>query len=153
MLAVTTVVLRLIRRFRGRASEWFCAANMFAWGATLLHPSATFTSPAFQAFDRLGEDKTGALVGGCGLVWIVGLIVNGTVESVTTPIRAICAFAGAMVYGFLALGFVFSFQLNGILSTGISNYGLISLLALYSLYWIMRDKRSGGYARAEQADG
>lgn len=142
------ILVRLARRFRGRASEWFCAANMFAWGATLLHPSETFTSPAFQAFSRMGEDRTGAIVGACGLIWIVGLIVNGSLESVTSPIRAICAFAGAMVYGLLAVGFFYSFQANGVLSTGISNYGLISLLALYSLYWIMRDRRSGAYPQA-----
>lgn len=125
---------------------------MFAWGATLLHPSETFTSPAFQAFTVIGEDRTGWLVGGLGALWVLGLIVNGSLENVTSPIRAICAFAGAMVYGFLALGFLFSFRLNGVLSTGISTYGLISILALYSLYWIMRDRKSGDYPRAAQAD-
>lgn len=143
---------RLVHRFRGRASEWFCAFNMFAWGATLLHPSATFTSPAYQAFAAIGEDRTGWWVGSCGAIWIVALIINGTLDSVTSPLRAICAFVGSMVFGFLSLGFLYSYQLNGVLSTGVENYALISLLALYSLYWIVRDRKSGAYARATRAD-
>lgn len=137
------ILIRLARRFRGRASEWFCATNMAAWGATLLHPSETFTSPAFQGFSWLGEDRTGWLVGACGFAWVAGLIINGSLEAVTSPIRAVCAFLGAMVYGFLSLGFFGSFLLNGVLSTGVSTYSLMSVLALYSLYWIIRDHRAG----------
>ncbi len=135
---------RIKERFRERASEWFCAANMAVWGGTLTHPSETFTSPPFQAFRPLGEDITGVLVGGLGLAWLVGLIVNGARQRITSSIRMVCAFVGAMVYGLLAIAFAYSFLLNGILSTGIGTYGLISVLALYSLYWITIDKRDNG---------
>lgn len=144
----TAVLFRIGHRFRGRASEWFCAANMAAWGATLLHESQTFTSPAFAAFQWIGEDRTGMAVGGIGCLWLVGLIVNGSMERTTSLIRSICAALGSLTYGFLAIGFYISYLLTGVLSTGISNYALISALGAYALFWIRRDRKSGDHEKA-----
>lgn len=139
-----TVIVRLRERFHQRASEWFCAANMAVWGAILLHPSETFSSPAYEAFRRIGERGTGFLVGGLGLAWLLGLIINGARQRVTSSIRLTCALVGALVYSMLGVGFVCSYFVNGVLSTGTGTYFLISALAFYSLYWITIDKRING---------
>ncbi|ORE85308.1 hypothetical protein [Aurantimonas sp. 22II-16-19i] len=138
------IFLRIRHRFHQRASEWFCAANMLQFGLTLMHKSQTFDSPAYTAFRWLGEAWTGAAVGSCGFVWLCGLIVNGARQRVTSTIRAWCAFVGALVYGLLALGFLWSFKMTNLLSTGIGNYALVSVLALYALFHVMRDKREQG---------
>lgn len=139
------IFLKIRERFHERASEWFCAASMATWGATLLHPSDTFASPSYEAFARtLGEDGTGLVVGTMGVAWLIGLIINGARQKATSTIRAVCAFFGALVYGLLGLGFVSSYLINGVLSTGIGTYFGLSILALYSLYWIAIDKRTNG---------
>lgn len=135
---------RIRERFRDRAAEWFCAGNMTWTGAALLHPSQTFTAPGWQSFRWLGEDLTGYLIGGLGLLWLVGLIINGALQSVTSTIRLGCAFVGSLAYGFLAVGFTFSFLINGVLPTAIGTNFLISALGLYSLFWITVDKRENG---------
>ena len=135
---------RIVERFRERAPEWYCAANMAQFGATLLHPSETFVAPGFEAFRPFGEVLIGWVIGLLGVAWLVGLIINGARQRITSTIRMFCGFVGAMVYGMLALGFTHSFFANGILPTAIGNNFLISILALYSLYWIAIDKRRNG---------
>lgn len=138
------IFLRIRERARERLSEWFCACNMTQFGATLYHPSSTFNSPAYEAFAWFGEEMTGLVIGSLGVAWIIGLIVNGARQQVTSTIRMFCAFIGALVYGMLGIGFLWSYAINGVLSTGIGNYFLISVLVLYSLYWIAVDKRTNG---------
>jgi hypothetical protein len=139
-----TVVLRLKERFRERASEWFCAANLTQFGLSLLHPSETFNSPTFAAFHDIGENNMGLLMFVVGFAWFLGLIINGARQRATSTIRLICGVIGTITYGLLALGVLGGFVLTGIWSTGFGNYLLVSLLGLYSLYWIAVDKKVNG---------
>jgi hypothetical protein len=139
------IFLRIKRRFRGRASEWFCAANMTQWGVTLLHPSPTFKAPAYEKFAQLtDETTTGLVIGGLGLAWLIALIINGARQRMTSSLRMLCAFLGAVIYIILALVFFSSYLINGLLPTLVGTNILIALLALYALYWIAVDKRTNG---------
>ena len=141
---MTTIFLRVKHRFRERASEWFCAANLTQFGLSLLHPSQTFDSYAFAAFRNLGEQTTGVFFFLVGFTWFLGLIVNGARQSATSTIRLVCGALGTVSYGLLGLGLLGSYVLTGIWSTGIGNYMLVSILGLYSLYWIAVDKKVNG---------
>lgn len=138
------IVGRIRERFRDRLSEWFCAANMAWAGTALLHPSDTFTSPAYQAFRRFGEDATGWVIGSLGLLWLIGLIVNGSRQRGTSTIRLVCALVGALGYGTMGIGFGYGAWQSGIMNIAGGTYMLMSALALYSLYWIAVDKRTNG---------
>lgn len=137
------ILIKIRKRFRERASEWYCAANLFAFGSTLLHPSTTFTSPAYAAFESVAtEAQTGAFCAVVGLLWLVGLIVNGQMQLTTSAVRAVCAAIGGVVYGLLCIGFAGSYYFTGVLSTGIGNYFLVSVLAFYCLFWTMKTART-----------
>ena len=138
------IIGRIKKRFQERASEWFCAAVTLSFGATLLHPSETFTSPAYRAFEWPGEFWTGVIVADGGFTWLSGLIVNGARQKVTSTIRMVCAFMGALVFGMLGIGFLGAYFINGVLSTGVGHYLLDSVLVLYTLYHIAADKRENG---------
>lgn len=139
-----TIVLRLRERFRQRVREWFCAANLTQFGLPLLHPSPTFDSYAFAAFRPLGEDATGIFFLSVGLAWMLGLIANGSRQNTTSTIRLVCGLIGTVTYGLLGLGLLGSYGITGIWSTGFGNYMLVSLLGLYSLYWIAVEKKVNG---------
>lgn len=138
------IIGRIKKRFQERASEWFCAAVTLSFGATLLHPSDTFTSPSYRAFEWPGEFWTGVIVSTVGFAWLIGLIINGAKQRITSTIRLVCAFIGALVFGMLGVGFASAYFLTGVLSTGIGHYFLDSLLVLYALYHIAADKRENG---------
>jgi hypothetical protein len=138
--------VRIRERFRQRASEWFCAAMLATWGLALLHPSNNFEStPAYEAFSRtIKEENMAAALTLLGVAWLVGLIINGARQRVTSTIRACCAFLGGVIYMVMSLGFLSSYFITGVLTAGPSTYALTSALAFYSLYWITIDKRQNG---------
>lgn len=138
--------LRIIERFRQRASEWFCAANLAWWGLSMLHPSDTFGSTAaYAAFENTISERNMAMsLLALGLLWLVGLIINGAKQRVTSTIRIICSFAGGIIYMVMSLGFLSSYFITGVLGAGVGTYLLISALAFYSLYWVVIDKRQNG---------
>ncbi len=138
------VFIRIKNRFRHRASEWFCALNLLLWGVVMLHPSSSFaSSQAYAAFERtVTEEHMASALTALGLLWLAGLIVNGAREKATSLIRATCAAAGGVIYFTMALGFLSSYFITGVLTAGITTYVLISALSFYSLYWIAKDKRA-----------
>src|SRR4051812_16402452 len=71
---------RIVERFRERVSDWFCAAYLFIWGATLLHPNDAFSAPVYAFFRQFGETKIGWLLASIGLLWLRGLIITGSPE-------------------------------------------------------------------------
>jgi hypothetical protein len=135
---------RIVERFRERVSEWFCAAYLFVWGATLLHPSETFSAPGYAFFRQFGENDVGWTLSAIGLLWLLGLIVNGSRQRATSTIRLFCGAIGSVTFGLFGIGFVGSYFMTGILSAGLGLNFLLSFLALYSLYWIAVDKRTNG---------
>lgn len=138
--------VRIKERFRQRASEWFCAANLAWWGLSMLHPSDTFGSTkAYTAFARtIKEENMAAALTLLGTAWLVGLIINGARQRITSTIRIICSFAGGVIYMVMALGFLSSYLITGVLGAGPGTYALTSALAFYSLYWVVIDKRQNG---------
>lgn len=140
------VFVRIKSRFRHRAAEWFCAANMMFWGLSMVHPSNVFdTGVAYRAFERtITENLMGTVLAIAGLLWLVGLVINGAREKVTSVIRGVCALFGGIVYFVMALGFLSSYFITGVLTGGVSTHFLTSALAFYSLYWIAKDKRTSG---------
>ena len=137
-------VARIQERFRERAIEWFCAAAMAAWGLGLLHPSLSFTSYAYVAFRGIGETNSGFIGSVIGIGWLIGLIINGAKQRVTSTIRMVCAALGAIAFGILAVGIFYGFLRSGIYSTGVASYAIYSFMSLYSLYWTAVDKRDNG---------
>ncbi|TPM41528.1 hypothetical protein [Mesorhizobium sp. B2-3-4] len=135
---------RIVERFRERVSEWFCAGYLFIWGASLLHPSAAFSAPGYAFFRKFGENDVGWTLAGIGLLWLLGLIVNGSRQKATSTIRLCCGVVGSVTFGLFGMGFVGSYYITGILSAGLGLNFLLSLLALYCLYWIAVDKRTNG---------
>lgn len=138
--------VRIKERFRQRASEWYCAANLAWWGFSMLHPSDTFGSTAaYTAFERtITEENMAAALTLLGMLWLVGLIVNGARQRITSTIRIACSFCGGIVYLVMSLGFLSSYIITGVLVAGIGTYALTSALAFYSLYWVVIDKRQNG---------
>lgn len=133
------------KKFRSRAAEWYLATLMFGWGMTLMYPAPTYDSPfyVFFAEHHLREPLLGGVVAGIGLIWLVGLTVNGRAEAATSTLRASCAFIGSVVFGLLSIAFLLAFLATGIPSVNIWMLAMASALALWSLYRIMQDKRSG----------
>jgi len=139
------IFISISRKNHSRVPEWFSAWLLFGWGLALLHPSRTFESPGYRAFERaIGEVGTGSAVAILGASWLLGLWYNGRKETVTSTVRAACAFMGVIVYAMLTTGFAISFFLTGLLSTGIWTYFMLSMLALYSLTRILHDKGACG---------
>jgi hypothetical protein len=56
----------------------------------------------------------------------------------------VCGTVGSITFGLFGIGFVGSYFITGILSAGLGLNFLLSLLALYSLFWIAVDKRTNG---------
>lgn len=141
------IFVRIRERFRQRASEWFCAANLLTWGLVMLHPSNVFgSSTSYEGFKeaRITEEQLATGIFILGLLWFTGLVINGSMQKVTSTIRAACALVGGVVYMVMSLAFLSSFFITGVLTAGFTTHGLISALAFYSLYWIAVDKRANG---------
>ncbi|WAJ27129.1 hypothetical protein [Antarcticirhabdus aurantiaca] len=132
------------RRFHERSAEWYSATVLFGFGAVLMHPSPTFTSPSWDGFAQLGEEGTGLMIGGIGFVWLIALFINGARQMVTSTLRMICAFLGALASGILCIGFLGAYFLSGILTTGAWTYFMLSVYSLYALFHATKDKRRNG---------
>ena len=135
------ILVHVKAKARKRASEWFCAVNLALFGLTLLIPGATFSAPAYAAFEAvLGELWTGTLALVLGLVWAGGLIVNGVREGLTSTVRATCCFVGVIVYGLISIAYGIGAAKSGVLIPAIGGNGAITVLALCCLYWIGEEK-------------
>lgn len=138
--------VRIKERFRQRASEWYCAANLAWLGIAMLHPTSIFAaSPGYNSFQSIITEETMAvLLTALGGAWLVGLIINGARQRVTSTIRIACSLAGGVIYLTMALGFLSSYLQTGVLTAGVGTYFLTSALAFYSLYWVTIDKKLNG---------
>ncbi|MCW7544928.1 hypothetical protein N7I30_14060 [Aurantimonas litoralis] len=135
------IYISISRKNHSRAPEWFSAVFMFGFGLTLLHPSRTFDSSSYRAFDQsIGESGTGIITFAVAAFWLFGLWYNGRKETLTSTVRACCACMGVVVYAMLTTGFVISFFLTGLLSTGWWAYFMMSMLSLYNVTQILHDK-------------
>ncbi|NDW06964.1 hypothetical protein [Jiella pacifica] len=135
------ILIHIRKKARQRAAEWFCALNLVLFGLTLLAPGATFDLKAYAAFRAVfGEAATGGLTLLVGLVWSVGLVVNGVRQQLTSTVRATCCFAGVIVYALITLAYVFGSVRAGILVPNAGGNAAIMVLALFCLYWIGEEK-------------
>ena len=157
-----TVFLRIRKRFHDRHSEWAMAAIAFGYGLTLLAPGPTFSSPSYQAFNDIArEEFWGNVIAGTGLVWLLGLFINGMRQRTTRRIRAVCSVIGFVVFGMLAAGFVLPYAVfiwslswpdffrfvvlmqdrpdATYLSTGAWVYFVLSCLSVYNFRMILRE--------------
>lgn len=50
---VPMILIRLKHRFRERALEWFCAAQMLSWGASLLMPYDPYLASPYGFFEGI----------------------------------------------------------------------------------------------------
>ena len=110
---ITGIVLRdLAHHFVPRRIEWLFAINAFALGVKLWFPPETFQSVphVYDLMQALANETTwGATLTAIGLVRLLALILNGSVESFApySPLaRAITSFFCAGVWLSLSVGYL-----------------------------------------------
>lgn len=135
---------RLHRVIQDRGLEWFSAAAMVGWGATLALPGNTLDGAAFGAFHRypwLSESFWAAAFGIVGGARLAALYING--RSPRTPYaRMGGSLFGAVSWAQISWLFTEStYGTNGVLGTGTVMYGLLAIADLVSILRAAYDAR------------
>lgn len=110
-----SIALRIKHKFRDRFAEWLAALQLMVIGIVLLHPQDSFgNSQVFVAMAVwMPENCWGYLLTATGLFGIIGLIVNGSMESVTPWIRVARATMGVITFSMLSVGLLISYVVYG----------------------------------------
>jgi hypothetical protein len=106
------ILCRIKHKFRDRALEWLAASQLLAIGLILWHPQDSFdNSRVFIAMAVWMPEYCWAyLLTGTGALGIIGLLVNGSMESVTPWIRVARAIMGVVTFSMLSVGLFISYQ-------------------------------------------
>lgn len=109
------VVIRIKHKFRLRFVEWLGAFQLLMLGLILLNPAPTFDSnPSFAFMQRLMPEGAWAVLLFCfGFTRVCGLIVNGSMEGVTSGIRTIGALIGFSCFFMIAFSMLSSWLVLG----------------------------------------
>lgn len=140
MLAAHGIVIRISHRFQTRRLEWFLSFILVAWGAVVLHPDPLFDRESWQFFFELfgTEQLLGWLMLLMGLGRLSGLIINGSLPTVTPWIRMVSAGFGFLIWLMVAIGFA----LSAPLSTWAAVYPFFALAELSNVYYAGFDARA-----------
>ena len=130
------VILRLAQgvtsHFRLRVGEWLCGAMLFAWGALVYAPAATFeNSLAFDVMAQIGSEATwGSAVMTVGTLRLMALIINGTFAAFpyAAHARAVTAMLGCFVWLQVSLGFWES----GVATTALAVYPFLLVFEIFN---------------------
>jgi len=148
------MVLRVKHKFRQRNIEWLASIQMFLLGWILLDSAPTFsTSGAFLAMATWGQEESWGwflmMIGASGLI---GLVINGSMESVTPWIRVGRAVLGCIAFSMIATSMFISWLVYGNPpSTGIAMYlpsASFEVAAIYTAIIDARVYRNGRRTRA-----
>jgi uncharacterized membrane protein len=138
------VVFRIKHKFRQRIVEWVCAAQIALFGLILMDASNTFgQSNNFVWMSSIMSEPAWAyslFVIGTGR--IIGLIINGSMESVTPWIRTFGAFCGLFVFGMITTSMLYAaFVLRSPPAAGISMYSVAFCAEVAAIYCAVIDAR------------
>lgn len=139
-----TITLRIKHKFRKRITEWVGAFILIFLGLILVQPDQTFDgNPSFALLESWGSGwDWGMLLMLSGGLRLIGLIVNGSMESVTPWIRVAGAAVGFIYFALITASMVLAhLYLGAPLSTGIAPYGALALMEVAAMYLAVIDAR------------
>lgn len=139
-----TVVFRVKHKFRQRIVEWVCGAQIALFGLILMDASNTFgTSNNFVWMASIMTEPEWAyslFVIGVGR--LIGLIINGSMESVTPWIRTFGALCGLFVFGMITTSMLYAaFAIGSPPAAGISMYSVAFCAEVAAIYCAVIDAR------------
>lgn len=138
------MVVRVQHKFRQRMIEWLAATQLLLLGLIMLHPDKTFESnPSFLAMSQwMSETSWGWFLLSIGASGIIGLFVNGSMESVTPWIRVIRAMIGAVAFSMIASSMFISWVVyQNPPSTGMGVYFPMVAFEIAAIYCAIIDAR------------
>lgn len=139
-----TVILRVKHKFRQRLVEWGAAFEIAILGIVLMQNGDSFgQGQAFLWMSTMLTEATWALIlTAVGLIRIVGLIVNGSMESVTPWIRTIGAAFGLFVFGTIVTSILYAhYGLGAPWAPGLSPYGVAFCMEIAAIVCASADAR------------
>lgn len=130
--------VRISERFGPRMLEWFLSGHMILFGYVLLLPAETFNQPAFWSFRELvpSENSLGKFMLFVGVLRVVGLIINGSMQNVTPRIRQFSAGVGCLIWS----GICYGFASSDVVSTWLAIYPLFAVGELVNIHRAARDQ-------------
>lgn len=139
-----TVILRVKHKFRQRLVEWGAALEISLLGLILMQNGDSFgNSNSFLWMASLFTEPTWALILiSVGVIRLLGLIINGSMESVTPWIRTAGALIGLTVFGMIVTSILYArFWLGAAWSTGLSPYGVGFCMEIAAIVCASADAR------------
>lgn len=136
--------VRIQHKFRQRLVEWGGSLQLMLLGYILIQPADSFSnSVSFTALAELMNENTwGVLLLFVGWSRIIGLIVNGSMESVTPWIRTIGAIFGFCCFAAITYSMLVAWLwLDAPPSTGIAMYLVASIMEVAAMYLAFVDAR------------
>lgn len=138
------MVLRVQHKFRQRNIEWMASIEMALLGFILLHPEDTFSSS--RVYDSMAAWMPELLWGWfllfVGVGGLVGLVINGSMESVTPWIRVCRAIVGCIVFSMIAVSMLVAWLILGHPPPiGIAMFAPACGFELAAIYYAMKDAR------------
>lgn len=144
--------VRIQHKFRQRLVEWGGSFQLMLLGYILMLPAESFTnSTSFLAMGSLmTEDSWGILLFIVGTARLIGLIVNGSMESVTPWIRTIGAIFGFACFAVITYSMVVAAVYVGAPpSTGIAMYLVASVMEVSAIYLAFIDAKVYQHGRRD----
>lgn len=151
-----TITVRIKHKFRRRITEWGGSLVLMGLGYILAQPENTFTgNKSFVLLESWFPSETWALILGIsGFFRLIGLIVNGSMESVTPWIRVTGAAVGFTYFALITASILLShFYLGAPLSTGLAPYGMLACMELAAMYLAVIDARIYQNGKRERSAG
>jgi hypothetical protein len=138
------ITRRIGHKFRDRFTEWLAAIQLLTIGLILLHPQDSFgDSKVFVAMAAWMPEYCWAyLLTGTGALGIVGLIVNGSMESVTPWIRVGRAMMGIITFSMLSVGLIIAYEVYDYVLAVMLGFSLPMVAAEFgAIYYGIMDAR------------
>lgn len=135
---------RVGHKFRDRFTEWLAAVQLLLIGLIFLHPQDSFEqSRVFVAMAAwMPEVCWGYLLTGTGVLGLIGLFVNGSMESVTPWIRVGRAIMGVITFSMLSVGLIIAHEVYSYILAVMLGFALPMVAAEFgAIYYGIMDAR------------
>jgi len=136
---------QVAHKFRLRVVEWLAAIQLTWLGIIFLMPHDTFDlSATYMAMREWGtETQWGTFLLLTGITGLIGLFINGSMESVTPWIRVIRAIIGAIAFSMISVSLLITWLVYGNPpSTGIAMYVPCTIAEFWAIYNSITDART-----------
>ena len=136
--------VRIQHKFRQRLVEWAGAVQLMLLGWILMQPDDSFgASTSFIAMGELfNEDTWAVILLMIGIIRLIALIINGSMESVTPWFRAIGAVFGFSCFAVITYSMLASkFLLGAPYTTGLAMYPVAASCEVAAMYLAFMDAR------------